>query len=176
MAGSVHRVGAVALGIALALALAAPAGAVPPRSDPIYGRFHLGIESPWTVDGVCRHNEANQVFFLNRFESNKDVEAVGLSVCWQNSSAEGGDSVDRGTFRISDRRGWLKGTVSGSYSSGSGDFAFRLAVVHGTEFFRGTSGTLLLHGCPRRGTDKLVAQLVKFDPANPYPPLPKPCT
>jgi hypothetical protein len=192
MASTLRRAGAVALGIAISLVLAVPAGAnLPKRTDPIYGRFQLGSESQWLIDGVCpkkpvvggdpngpKYEESNQVFYLNRFEktTSKDVERIGISVCWANDTAGGGDFVDQGTFRISDARGELKGTVGGSYSSGIGTFDFRLTVVRGTSAFRKVTGTLVLVGCPRRGSDTLAAaRLVKFDPTNPYPTPPPAC-
>ena len=161
------------------LLIAVPASASQRASlDSVTGRFKHGSVSQLVQDGACpdapldgdpgnppvaeQHQIIGGQMFAPSFES------LGVSVCWANSSALGGDFVDRGTFKIITNTGTLAGKIGGSIDYSHDIFSLTLKVVSGSGDQSGATGTLYLVGCSQNAGQAIAAKLrttpVRSDP------------
>jgi hypothetical protein len=169
----------VATSFALPLVIAVPAGASP-KNATIQTHFNQGGTQAYLQDGVCpdRHVDGDPsepvVEEFNEIDAGGQLhgdDTIGLSLCWQASSALGGDCLDSGVFSYSTPTGRLKGTVSGCEGYSAGDpFTFVLTITHSAGDLTGTTGQLDYVGCqPNDGP--LVAKLkTKTGPGSPRLP------
>jgi hypothetical protein len=181
-----------ALGLAVApLLLAVPASAATPATTAKPVVFKTGAESGSERDGVCPDKpldgdpanppveELNQIF--SAAKSVKVAprqyveETIGVSICWANSSALGGDFVDRGTFSYSIGSVTTRGTVSGSESySDANPFQLTLTVRSSTP--TPTAQTMAYVGCQPGGPNMVSKLRINPLPNTPAPRLPAACT
>ncbi|HEX4489680.1 MAG TPA: hypothetical protein VH914_00600 [Acidimicrobiia bacterium] len=174
---SIRRV-LVASAVVVPIAIAVPAGAAS-KTATIQAHFNRGGTQAYLQDGVCPDRHVDGDPSEAKFEEYNEVDAggqghgdttIGLSICWQNSSALGGNCVDRGTFAYSTGSGTLKGTVSGCESfSDSDPFTFTLTVTAADGDLTGTTGQLGYTGCQPFGGE-LVAKLKTMTDTPPRTP------
>ncbi len=166
---ALRRVGVLVFLVA-PLLIAVPASASQRATlDSVTGRFKHGSVSQLVQDGACPDApldgdpsnppvaEQHQIIGAKMFTPH--YESVGVSVCWDNSSALGGDFVDRGRFKIITDTGTLAGKIGGSIDYSHNIFTLTLKVVSGTGDLSGATGTLHLVGCSQRGGRAIAAKL-----------------
>ena len=168
----------VAAAVVVPMAVAVPAGART-KDTTFQTRFNRGGTQAFLQDGVCPDSHVDNDPSEPIFEETNEIDAgaqghgdatIGLSLCWQNSSALGGNCLDSGTFSYSTRTGGLKGTVTGCETFSNNDpFTFRLTITSASGDLTGTTGVLGYAGCQPNGGE-LVAKLKT--PTGPNSPRP----
>jgi hypothetical protein len=158
---------ALTFAVVVPVACALPAGAAT-NTTTIQTRFNQGGTQAFLQDGACPDTHLDGDPSEPIYEETNEIDAgwqlrgnarIGLSLCWDNSSALGGNCVDRGTFSYSTPTGRLKGTVRGCETFTNSDpFTFTLTITHSTGDLEGTTGPLAYAGCQPNG-GALVAKL-----------------
>ena len=152
------------------LLIAVPASASQRASlESVTGRFRHGSVSQLVQDGACPDAPldgdpgnppvAEQHQLIGGQIFTPSYESLGVSVCWANSSALGGDYIDRGTFKIITNTGTLAGKIGGSIDYSHDIFSVSLTIVSGTGDLSGATGTLHLVGCSQNGGQAIAAKL-----------------
>jgi hypothetical protein len=183
MHASLVKRAAVLTALAMPLLFAGPASATQPAAlGSVAGRFRSGSETQRAQDGTCprkrldgdpsypRTEEFHQVFRAKI--ANHQHESVVVSVCWQNSSALGGDGVERGDFSLVNDSGSLSGSVGGTTEFSHNSFDLTLTIEHATGGLSGASGTLRFFGCP---TNSGLVGKLRVRPLAGSPPYPAAC-
>jgi hypothetical protein len=148
--------------VALPVVLAVPAwGEPPPTLRNLSGHQLVNLSvSGGAVDGSCGDSseigppfeDAHQVFDTDIVKPH-DWESLGINICWFNTTANGGDSVDTGTWELYRenaglRAGTLGGRVTGGVtSSHTYIYELTLHIVRATGIFSGLSGHLVFWTC-----------------------------
>jgi hypothetical protein len=168
MRGAQIRRIAVAAAVAVVpIAVAVPAGASSTTAT-IQTHFNRGGTQAYLQDGACPDRHLDGDPHAPKYEEYNEIDAgarlhgadtIGLSICWQASSALGGNCVDSGTFSYATVTGRLKGTVAGCEAFSPTDpFTFVLTITRATGDLTGMTGQLDYVGC-QPGGGELVAKL-----------------
>jgi len=141
------------------------------------GHFVSASASDWVQDGTCPvkplDGDPSEGYFEEYHQTyvgqvaQHPGESVHVSVCWQNSSAMGGDGVDSGRFTVATSSGTVSGNVSGGIDNAHHSVDFTLAIRHSSGDLDGTTGSLTVLGCPaHRGfVGSLRARSGNYPPA-----------
>jgi hypothetical protein len=171
---------AMATAVVVPIAFAIPAGAATMTAS-VQTHFSEGGTQAFLQDGACPDRHVDGDRHEPKFEEYNEIDRaaqrhgntiLGLSICWQNSSALGGNCVDSGTFSYATGTGTLKGTVSGCEAFSTSDpFTFVLTITSATGDLTGTIGQLDYVGC-QPGGGELVAKLKTKPSPDSRPPNP----
>jgi hypothetical protein len=177
-----RAVGVVVLAV-VPVAFALPASAEPAPTLHGLSGHHLvnGASSRARVDGSCGSSSDSGPPLEDRHQlvgadivKGNDWESLGINICWFNTSANGGDSVDTGTWELyrqneSIRGGSLEGTVAGAVTNAHHHlFVFTLTIAQATGIFSGLTGHFVFWACGDDGSP-LIAGGLRTTHHHPFP-------